>query len=130
MRICSPVGGGIPERPLTGIFPYNGLRGSDDCRRQFLLTTKTVGVAHTQQEHRPCTRVPGGVAPRPPQLAAAGSSRNIKDVRLCRILYVSLLSRVVPVSLPLRVSISSLKPLTIALFVPRRKKCSFLRDFF
>lgn len=74
--MLTPEGGGIAERPLTEIFPHNGLRGSDDRRWQFLLITRqNRGLCpHPAGATAPAPGFPGALPPDPyssPLMAAA-----------------------------------------------------------
>lgn len=134
--MLTPEGGGIPERPLTAIFPHNGLRGRDACRWRFLLINAGGSPLKPWALPKP-SRTPGalhpgswGVAPNPTgspperQELEHFMFRLPPEIMACDA--VKGRSAIPP---PSGVSICSLFPLTVALFVPRRKKCLFFMTF-
>jgi hypothetical protein len=136
-HMLTPEGGGIAERPLTGIFPYNGLRGRDACRWRFLLINaggsplKPWALPTPSRTFSPAPVLPGALPPDPHTRRCRQQPEHQKMSRLRRILYVFVAvkgrSAIPP---PSGVSICSLSPLTVALFVPRRKKCLFFGGIF
>ena len=97
MSICSQgeALGGIAERPLTAIFPYNGLRGRDACRWRFLLINAGGSplkpwALPTPSRNTVPAPVLRGICPQTPTTRRCRQQPDIKDVRLRRILYVSL----------------------------------------
>ena len=97
MSICSQgeALGGIAERPLTAIFPYNGLRGRDTCRWSFLLITRFTrqnrGLCpHPAGATAPAPGLPGALPPDPHTRRCRQQPEHQKMSRLRRILYVSL----------------------------------------
>lgn len=73
VSICSQgeALGGIAERPLTAIFPYNGLRGRDACRWRFLLINaggsplKPWALPTPSRTFSPAPVLPGALPPDP-----------------------------------------------------------------
>ena len=135
--MLTPEGGGIAERPLTAIFPYNGLRGRDACRWRFLLINaggsplKPWALPTPSRTFSPAPVLPGALPPDPHTRRCRQQPEHQKMSRLRRILYVFVAvkgrSAIPP---PSGVSICSLFPLTVTLFVPRRKKCLFFGGIF
>ena len=92
--MLTPEGGGIAERPLTAIFPYNGLRGRDACRWRFLLINaggsplKPWALPTPSRTFSPAPVLPGALPPDPHTRRCRQQPEHQKMSRLRRILYV------------------------------------------
>ena len=140
--MLTPEGGGIAERPLTAIFPYNGLRGRDACRWRFLLINaggsplKPWALPTPSRTFSPAPVLPGALPPDPHTRRCRQQPEHQKMSRLRRILYVFVAvkgrSAIPP---PSGVSICSLFPLDSSPICSKTEEMSvfeglFLETFF